>query len=66
MSLKASVAKGGAAMKKTLSAWDLLMLGIGGVIGGGVFVLTGAAAHDHAGRAAAVLAYLEQLQGVIS
>ena len=38
-------------MKKVLGAKDLLMLGVGGVIGGGVFVLTGAAAHDHAGPA---------------
>ena len=33
------------------------MLGVGGVIGGGVFVLTGAAAHDHAGPAV-VISYL--------
>lgn len=44
-------------MKKVLGAYDLLMLGIGGVIGGGVFVLTGAAAHDHAGPAV-VLSYM--------
>lgn len=44
-------------MKKVLGAKDLLMLGVGGVIGGGVFVLTGAAAHDHAGPAV-VLSYI--------
>ena len=44
-------------LRKDLNANDLLMLGVGGVIGGGVFVLTGAAAHDHAGPAV-VISYL--------
>ena len=44
-------------MKKVLGAFDLLLLGVGGVVGGGVFVLTGAAAHDHAGPAV-VLSYV--------
>ena len=48
---------GGSDMKKTLTALDLLLLGVGGVIGAGVFVLTGAAAHDHAGPAV-VLSYV--------
>ena len=43
--------------RKDLDARDLLMLGVGGVIGGGVFVLTGAAAHDHAGPAV-LISYL--------
>src|SRR3954453_24085626 len=37
--------------KKTLSALDLTMLGIGGIIGTGIFVLTGQAAGKHAGPA---------------
>lgn len=37
--------------KKTLSAIDLTMLGIGGIIGTGIFVLTGQAAGKHAGPA---------------
>ena len=44
-------------LRKDLDARDLLMLGVGGVIGGGVFVLTGAAAHDHAGPAV-LISYL--------
>ena len=35
-------AAGGGRMKQVLGAWDLCLLGIGGVIGAGVFVLTGA------------------------
>lgn len=46
-----------APLRKDLDARDLLMLGVGGVIGGGVFVLTGAAAHDHAGPAV-LISYL--------
>jgi basic amino acid/polyamine antiporter, APA family len=38
-------------LKKTLSALDLTMLGIGGIIGTGIFVLTGQAAGDKAGPA---------------
>lgn len=37
--------------KKTLSALDLTMLGIGAIIGTGIFVLTGQAAGKHAGPA---------------
>ena len=33
-------------LKKTLGAFDLLLLGIGGIIGTGIFVLTGTAAQD--------------------
>ncbi len=38
-------------LKKTLSALDLTMLGIGAIIGTGIFVLTGQAAGKHAGPA---------------
>ncbi|MGX1900057.1 amino acid permease [Thermolongibacillus altinsuensis] len=41
--------KTGAALKKDLGAFDLTMLGIGAIIGTGVFVLTGVAAAKHAG-----------------
>ena len=41
-------------LKKTLSALDLTMLGIGGIIGTGIFVLTGQAAGKHAGPAVIV------------
>src|SRR5436305_4598591 len=38
-------------LKKALSALDLTMLGIGAIIGTGIFVLTGQAAGKHAGPA---------------
>ncbi|HEY8154320.1 MAG TPA: amino acid permease [Myxococcota bacterium] len=37
------------ALKRALGPVDLVMLGIGGIIGTGIFVLTGVAAVDHAG-----------------
>ncbi|KAI9003632.1 amino acid/polyamine transporter I [Gaertneriomyces semiglobifer] len=37
--------------KKTLSALDLVSLGVGAIIGAGIFVLTGVAAREHAGPA---------------
>ncbi len=40
-----------------LGAFDLVLLGIGGIIGAGVFVLTGVAAHDNAGPAV-ILSYM--------
>lgn len=39
------------ALRKCLTAFDLTMLGIGAIIGAGVFVLTGIAAATHAGPA---------------
>lgn len=42
---------------QVLGAFDLVLLGIGGIIGAGVFVLTGVAAHDKAGPAV-VVSYL--------
>lgn len=38
-------------LKRTLSAVDLTMLGVGAIIGAGIFVLTGQAAAQHAGPA---------------
>ena len=38
-------------LKRTLGPWGLTALGIGAVIGGGIFVITGQAAADHAGPA---------------
>ncbi len=40
---------GGVELAKVLGPFDLVMLGIGGIIGAGVFVLTGVAARQHAG-----------------
>jgi APA family basic amino acid/polyamine antiporter len=48
---------GGKGLKRTLSALDLTLLGIGAIIGTGIFVLTGTAAANQAGPAI-VLAYV--------
>ena len=55
-SLEAQLAKldEGVQLKRCLGAFDLLLLGLGGVVGSGVFVITGVAANQHAGYAAAV------------
>ncbi len=42
---------GGKALKRSLTAWDLTLLGIGAIIGTGIFVLTGTAAANQAGPA---------------
>jgi APA family basic amino acid/polyamine antiporter len=41
-------------LKRVLTRWGLVSLGIGAIIGGGIFTLTGIAAHDHAGPALAL------------
>lgn len=41
-------------LKKVLGKWELTALGIGAIIGGGIFVLTGVAANLHAGPALAI------------
>jgi len=41
----------GPGLKRTLGPWGLTALGIGAVIGGGIFVITGQAAAEHAGPA---------------
>jgi basic amino acid/polyamine antiporter, APA family len=41
-------------LKKTLTALDLTMLGVGAIIGTGIFVLTGQAAGKHAGPAVVI------------
>jgi APA family basic amino acid/polyamine antiporter len=49
--LVGDVERGGKALKRTLSALDLTLLGIGAIIGTGIFVLTGTAAANQAGPA---------------
>ena len=53
----AAEAGDGPALKRTLGPWGLTALGIGAVIGGGIFVITGQAAAEHAGPAI-VLAFI--------
>lgn len=36
-------------LKKCLNYWDLLVMGVGAMVGAGVFVLTGSTARDMAG-----------------
>jgi len=38
-------------LKRVLGPWHLTALGVGAIIGTGIFVLTGVAAHDHTGPA---------------
>ena len=49
--------EGAHSLKRSLGSFDLTMLGIGSVIGAGIFVLTGQAAAQHAGPAI-VLSYV--------
>jgi basic amino acid/polyamine antiporter, APA family len=49
--LVGDVERGGKALKRTLTALDLTLLGIGAIIGTGIFVLTGTAAANQAGPA---------------
>lgn len=41
-------------LTRTLGKWELTAIGVGAVIGGGIFVLTGVAAHMYAGPALAL------------
>src|SRR5918992_93956 len=52
--LVGDVEHGGKALRRSLSAWDLTLLGIGAIIGTGIFVLTGTAAANQAGPAIVV------------
>jgi len=49
--LVSDAAHGGKGLKRSLTAWDLTLLGIGAIIGTGIFVLTGTAAANQAGPA---------------
>ncbi len=55
--LVGDVERGAKALKRTLTAVDLSLLGVGAIIGTGIFVLTGTAAANQAGPAI-VLSYL--------
>jgi len=47
--LLAETTEEGHSLKKTLRVWDLIALGIGCIIGVGIFVLPGVEAANHAG-----------------
>ncbi|WP_395320439.1 amino acid permease [Fructilactobacillus frigidiflavus] len=58
--------KADAKLKRTLNAWDLVALGIGAVIGTGIFILPGHEAAQHAGPAVAIAFLLAALlSGVV-
>lgn len=42
---------GGVQLKRSLGAFELMMMGVGVIIGSGIFVITGVAAAEHAGPA---------------
>ena len=46
--------RGEGTLKRTLGAWSLVALGVGAIVGTGIFVLTGQAAAKHAGPAVVV------------
>jgi APA family basic amino acid/polyamine antiporter len=52
--LVGDVEQGGKALHRSLTALDLTLLGIGAIIGTGIFVLTGTAAANQAGPAIVV------------
>ena len=52
--LVSDVEHGGKALRRSLTAWDLTLLGIGAIIGTGIFVLTGTAAANQSGPAIVV------------
>ena len=49
--LAGDIEHGGRSLKRSLTAWDLTLLGVGAIIGTGIFVLTGTAAANQAGPA---------------
>ncbi len=53
-SLLAQAADSEKSLKRTLGAWNLIALGIGAIIGAGLFVRTAAAAGGHAGAAVTI------------
>jgi basic amino acid/polyamine antiporter, APA family len=53
-SLLAQAADSDKSLKRTLGAWNLIALGIGAIIGAGLFVRTAAAAGGHAGAAVTI------------
>eukprot|EP00892_Ulva_mutabilis_P003914 jgi/Ulvmu1/1895/UM012_0053.1 len=53
-------------LPKTLTAVDLMFLGIGGIIGAGVFVLTGTAAKEDAGPAVVLSYVLASIAAILS
>ena len=64
--LVGDVEHGGKALRRSLSAWDLTLLGIGAIIGTGIFVLTGQAAAANAGPAIVLSMVLAGVTSVLA
>ena len=58
--------EGGAVLKRVLGPWQLVMLGVGAIIGTGIFVLTGQAAAANAGPAIVISMILAGLTSVLA
>ncbi|OKP92406.1 amino acid permease [Paenibacillus sp. P32E] len=64
--LSAPASAEGVKLSKTLGALDLTMLGVGAIIGTGIFVMTGVAAAEHAGPALVLSFVLAGIACVLS
>ena len=53
-------------LNRVLTRWGLTSLGIGAIIGGGIFTLTGIAAHNHAGPALALAFVIAGIGGLFA
>ena len=58
--------EGAAVLKRVLGPWQLVMLGVGAIIGTGIFVLTGQAAAANAGPAIILSMVLAGLTSVLA
>ncbi|EIE21064.1 amino acid transporter [Coccomyxa subellipsoidea C-169] len=59
-------ANAGEPLRRCLGSIDLLLLGLGSILGAGAFVLTGVAAHEHAGPAVMVSYLIAALAALLS
>jgi len=58
--------EGGGGLKRVLGVWQLVMLGVGAIIGTGIFVLTGQAAAANAGPAIVISMVLAGVTSVLA
>jgi len=58
--------EGGGGLKRVLGGWQLVMLGVGAIIGTGIFVLTGQAAAANAGPAIVISMVLAGVTSVLA
>lgn len=59
-------ARSGAEMSRNLQWWDVIALGVGGMVGAGVFVSTGIAAHNFAGPALFLSYFVAGISALLS